>query len=473
MYWDRSNSPDSDELREQLREAIDKRDEKRIASSKSGERFSIGGILKLLRNNCCFNEHQFKKPSIISKNGQINITEFKSFVSNINGKQQQFSIPSFNPHLPPPNMINFSCSSNLFIQPASSDEIAGAVIHPTDPVVIRKKFREGMSRCKICKNRFLEKQQYERHLRDRHPIEHLKYLIQQEDEMEEQRKFEIEQNRLEEIATGGFIPPESEYKEICESIILESIPLPGEEDKGFGPHINKKGRLVMGKRTFVKKKISPQCPFCDKRFRNEHSLKKHIEKKHEESKEFWSCLRCFKPINNTREKYSHKCEFTHVCFECQPIRNLCTEGRLLAHRSKFHRGANSGFRCNVCNAKFLTPRKLRKHKKMAHVFTKIFPCHFCDEQFISEPAVIAHERIHTGIIKFECKICDYKCNRYIYMEEHKKEEHGYICSICQNKFSEWTDIKNHTLLEHGGYLTSETNTGYIECPRVWVLYKGE
>lgn len=33
---------------------------------------------------------------------------------------------------------------------------------------------------------------------------------------------------------------------------------------------------------------------------------------------------------------------------------------------------------------------------------------------------MTHERIHTGIIKFECKICDFRCNRYIQMENHKK-----------------------------------------------------
>lgn len=41
----------------------------------------------------------------------------------------------------------------------------------------------------------------------------------------------------------------------------------------------------------------------------------------------------------------------------------------------------------MCALKFLTPRKLRKHKKMAHVFTKTFPCHFCDELFTSECSV--------------------------------------------------------------------------------------
>jgi len=67
-----------------------------------------------------------------------------------------------------------------------------------------------MVRCRICKNRFLERHLYERHLRDKHPIEFLAYEIQQEEEMIQQRKEELETNRLDEIISGGFIPPQED-----------------------------------------------------------------------------------------------------------------------------------------------------------------------------------------------------------------------------------------------------------------------
>lgn len=75
----------------------------------------------------------------------------------------------------------------VVIRTESTDEIAGAVAHPTQPAEIRKLIRSKMIRCRICKNRFLEKHLYERHLRDRHPTEHLAYLIQQEQEVRQQR----------------------------------------------------------------------------------------------------------------------------------------------------------------------------------------------------------------------------------------------------------------------------------------------
>ncbi|KAK6060294.1 zinc finger, C2H2 type [Cooperia oncophora] len=299
---------------------------------------------------------------------------------------------------------------------------------------VRKLMRSKMIRCKRCKNRFIERNIYERHLRDKHPEDYTVYIEEQEAEMEQQRQEEIEANRIEELQTGGFIPP-------------------GIGDRGFIFRSGCRG-------------VSPQCPFCDKRFRNEYSLKKHFIKKHSEMVEFKQCTRCFKCVKDDEEMESHLCELTFICFECTPIRNLCSDVRLLNHRKKFHRGANSGFKCNLCNLKFLTPRKLRKHKKMSHVFTKTYQCHFCEEIFISEVAVMTHERIHTGIIKFECRICDFKANRFIQMEEHRKNEHGYICAICQERMAEWSDMKHHTLLKHGGYLTTEQNAGELNLPAV-------
>ncbi|KAE9419560.1 hypothetical protein Angca_006613 [Angiostrongylus cantonensis] len=363
---------------------------------------------------------------------------------------------------------------------------------PTDPAEIRKIVRSKMIRCKVCNNRFGQRNLLERHLRDKHHVEYLEYLYQEELEVQRQREEELERNRIDELTSGGFIPPQWEIESQSFEVDVQKIPLPGELSNGIVARFDANGYLRQPKRVF-RKKVSPQCPFCDKRFRNEVSLKKHFVKKHPDCVEFVQCLDCFKCLPDKSHLSQHECDMTWLCYECSPIQNMCTEQRFNNHRGKFHRGANSGFRCNECNQKFLTPRKLRKHRKMSHVFVKTYACHFCEELFTSEVSVMTHERIHTGIIKFECKICDFRCNRYIQMENHKKEDHGYLCSICQESFGEWAEIKNHTLSKHGGYLTSDTYTGtegtfitsrlfliefitlicYVESPRVWALFKGD
>jgi hypothetical protein len=53
--------------------------------------------------------------------------------------------------------------------------------HPTDPREVRRLIRSKMHRCKRCKNRFIERNLYERHLRDRHPEDYTIYMVQQEE----------------------------------------------------------------------------------------------------------------------------------------------------------------------------------------------------------------------------------------------------------------------------------------------------
>lgn len=87
---------------------------------------------------------------------------------------------------------------------------------PTDVRIVRKLIRQKMVRCKKCKNRFIEKNIYERHLRDKHPDLYEEYIREQEEEVELQRLEEIEANRIEELQTGGFIPPENEISQPSE-----------------------------------------------------------------------------------------------------------------------------------------------------------------------------------------------------------------------------------------------------------------
>ncbi|KAF1747393.1 hypothetical protein GCK72_023855 [Caenorhabditis remanei] len=84
-----------------------------------------------------------------------------------------------------------------------------------------------------------------------------------------------------------------------------------------------------------------------------------------------------------------------------------------------------------------------------------------------------HERVHTGIIKFECKVCNFRANRFTTMEDHKNNEQGYICPICQERACEYSDIKHHVFESHGEYLAVDEPIGFVDSASSWMFFKGE
>ncbi|EFO89640.1 hypothetical protein CRE_07343 [Caenorhabditis remanei] len=124
----------------------------------------------------------------------------------------------------------------------------------------------------------------------------------------------------------------------------------------------------------------------------------------------------------------------------------------------------------LLQCKVFDTKKASQAQKMSHVFTKTFACHFCEEIFISNPK---HERVHTGIIKFECKVCNFRANRFTTMEDHKNNEQGYICPICQERACEYSDIKHHVFESHGEYLAVDEPIGFVDSASSWMFFKGE
>ena len=72
-------------------------------------------------------------------------------------------------------------------------------------------------------------------------------------EMEQLRKEEMEAMRIEEITSGGFIPPAEDIEAAGFDIDPESIPLPGEQFGGRVPTFDEFGAIRMPHRPFKKK----------------------------------------------------------------------------------------------------------------------------------------------------------------------------------------------------------------------------
>ena len=113
--------------------------------------------------------------------------------------------------------------------------------------------------------------------------------------------------KIEEITSGGYIPPAADIEASAFEVQPDAIPLPGEQYGGRLPKFDEFGAIKLPPRIYTRK-VSPQCPFCDKRFRNEASLKKHIYKKHPECVNYVQCNVCYKCLPAPDDMATHNCE---------------------------------------------------------------------------------------------------------------------------------------------------------------------
>lgn len=115
--------------------------------------------------------------------------------------------------------------------------------------------------------------------------------------------------------------------------------------------------------TSAEEKYKFKCEACPMKFITVSHLKLHIEKKHEEPKEF-SCEICFKTfphqINLTRHKRTH---------------------------------LERKFDCLICNAQFTRKEKLKIHMRI-HTNECPYQCTFCPDSFKDLEALKRHQRIH-------------------------------------------------------------------------------
>ena len=155
------------------------------------------------------------------------------------------------------------------------------------------------------------------------------------------------------------------------------------------------------------------CKECKIKFRDNQTLSRHIQTKHEEVT--YACEKC---DYQTHRKDTLR-EHIH-------IKHLKTK-----------------FTCSSCNFEG-NRRAVSDHKLVAHK-GKIFHCSYCDYQAKNRYYLNQHKKInHDGII-YDCKECDFKAPRKSQLKYHVMNHEDYqassIGALSQHKN---TDHKNET-----------------------------
>ena len=152
------------------------------------------------------------------------------------------------------------------------------------------------------------------------------------------------------------------------------------------------------------------CPFCQRVFKNEKSLKQHIELLHPEPN--YSCIKCDSSFFN--------------------------KSRLEKHIRLFH----PKYKCKKCSVSFSSKLKLSHHVRNKHEDS--VQCTDCDDRFTSEGKLAVH--MNSSHAKYNCEDCPAKLGSFHILLEHLELKHKdvrFSCNVCHKIFK-----TNHNFMRH-------------------------
>ena len=214
------------------------------------------------------------------------------------------------------------------------------------------------------------------------------------------------------------------------------------------------------------------CPYCNKRFCEPSSAKKHIEFEHGTVP--FRCDACNKTFHSKQAKEYHD-SVKHLtgkvsvqCSICEKV--LASKISLNAHMKYVH-SEERKHSCSRCDSKFKHKKDLKNHCLYVHNSNqyeefylqsedvKKFECEQCNSRYQQKKDLNAHIRNkHSGDKHGEtpilfCDLCPLKFREKKSLVAHIKNKHGnskeeYCCSTCGKKFNQRKTLNRH-LLSHG------------------------
>ena len=107
------------------------------------------------------------------------------------------------------------------------------------------------------------------------------------------------------------------------------------------------------------------CNECDKRFKNEYHLKRHLGSHFQEKKVCRNCGGLFRQLKIHQEKCGKRKR--HPTAKCNECGKMFLEQKYLKEHMKYKHGENSKVKCKKCGKPFRHRKTMNAHKKTCGV----------------------------------------------------------------------------------------------------------
>ncbi|XP_052866375.1 zinc finger protein ZFP2-like isoform X2 [Anopheles cruzii] len=166
------------------------------------------------------------------------------------------------------------------------------------------------------------------------------------------------------------------------------------------------------------------CKICQKEFRVDHLMLRHLAEAHSLALELFQCDQCGRKFSTEAKLRKHvynshrENKTLYVCSHCgQKFEKRLT---LKDHEAK-HLGMQA-YRCTVCDKTFIHKHSLDRHA-LVHSDTKMFECEFCHKSFKRNNTLVIHRRTHTGEKPYECEPCGLRFIDSSTLIKHRQRQH--------------------------------------------------
>ena len=210
------------------------------------------------------------------------------------------------------------------------------------------------------------------------------------------------------------------------------------------------------------------CPFCDKKFTEPNTKKRHIEMHHMNKK--LPCKKCEKSFQGKQSLEYHYLtthqKKTTLYFACEVCEKTFITKIGLNNHMKFKHTENFEQNvCDICEAKFKHEKYLKAHKLHVHgldqktedywqdIPRKVYECETCNTKFMRKADLKVHmqsKHIKSPEDIFKCDKCnaEFKYNKNLkrhWLEKHGKEMNNFNCPDCGKVFIHKRNMERHQL----------------------------